>query len=200
MLIKATRITTLTDARYFAAMEVDFLGFNLEEGTDGYLDPMYMKAIREWVQGPKIIGEFSKATGSFIREAASFFGLDGVMVSAAHHLAALSGLDGLEVQLLLDLPFKPETWTAAFEAGHEKVAAFIVPLDAGTLHEAAAFLKTACARYPVIIQPDMPVADIPALLEALHPAGLSLAGGAEEKVGIKSFDDLEILFESLERS
>ena len=35
MLIKASRITNLTDARYFAAKEVDFLGFNLEEGTEG---------------------------------------------------------------------------------------------------------------------------------------------------------------------
>ena len=47
MLLKATAVMNLTDARYFAAKEVDYLGFNLEEGTEGYLDPMYMKAIRE---------------------------------------------------------------------------------------------------------------------------------------------------------
>ena len=58
MLIKASRLTNLTDARYFAAKDVQFLGFNLEAGTPGHLDPMYMRAIREWVQGPVILGEF----------------------------------------------------------------------------------------------------------------------------------------------
>ncbi|MFN0036896.1 MAG: hypothetical protein ACKVUS_17710, partial [Saprospiraceae bacterium] len=84
-LFKAGRVAHLTDARYFAAKEVDFLGFNLEEGTEGYLDPMYMKAIREWVQGPKIVGEFSRSTVAVVREAAAFFGMDAVQVSAQNH-------------------------------------------------------------------------------------------------------------------
>ncbi|MBP6828235.1 MAG: N-(5'-phosphoribosyl)anthranilate isomerase, partial [Saprospiraceae bacterium] len=83
MLIKASRITNLTDARYFAAKEVDFLGFNLEEGTEDYLDPIYMKAIREWVEGPQIVGEFSAGSADVVREYASFFGLDAVQIQAS---------------------------------------------------------------------------------------------------------------------
>jgi phosphoribosylanthranilate isomerase len=50
MLIKASRVTNLTDARYFAARGASYIGFNLEEGTEDYLDPIYMKAIKEWLR------------------------------------------------------------------------------------------------------------------------------------------------------
>ena len=92
MLIKASRITSLTDARYFAAKEVDYLGFNLEEGTENYLDPMHMKAIREWVEGPKILGEFATATPHFAAEAAAFFELDAVQLNLGEHLSDLDKL------------------------------------------------------------------------------------------------------------
>jgi phosphoribosylanthranilate isomerase len=101
-LIKASRVAHLTDARYFAAKEVDYLGFNLEAGTEGYLDPMYMKAIREWVEGPKIVGEFSHTPIRVVLEASAFYGLDVVQVSARNYGADLAELEGLEVILELE--------------------------------------------------------------------------------------------------
>ena len=46
----------------------------------------------------------------------------------------------------------------------------------------------------------MPVSptDLAAFVEELAPLGLSVRGGAEEKVGYKSFDELDDLFELLE--
>jgi phosphoribosylanthranilate isomerase len=36
------------------------------------------------------------------------------------------------------------------------------------------------------------------VLEQIKPAGLSVQGGAEERVGVKSFDELDDFFEKLE--
>lgn len=191
MHIKASRITNLTDARYFAAKEVEFLGFNLEEGTEGYLDPMYMKAIREWVQGPQITGEFSRASMPYVREAITFFGLDAVQLSAGY---------AAQLEQLTDVPIILEAGAGQladpdfFRKAAPFVRYFLVKTDAA---EASEDLKKICAEYPVLLQTDAPAAQLTALLDALQPAGLSLVGGEEEQVGVKSFDEIEEIFEAL---
>ena len=49
-------ITNLTDARYFSAWEVEWLGFNLSQGEENAISPLQVAAMREWVEGPKIVG------------------------------------------------------------------------------------------------------------------------------------------------
>ncbi len=201
MLIKASRITNLTDARYFAAKEVDFLGFNLEEGTEGYLDPMYMKAIREWVEGPKIVGEFSHAPVSYIKEAATFFGLDAVQVTS-DYAAQLADLEGLVVILEVEVN---EAWEMLdLQRLFHETAPFATyfllkfPPAMPTLQQID-FWKKRFEQHPVLVQTDMTAEQLSTILEVLQPAGLSLVGGSEEKVGVKSFDEIEAVFELLGR-
>lgn len=198
MLIKASRITNLTDARYFAAKEVDFLGFNLEEGTEGYLDPMYMKAIREWVEGPKIVGEFSNSSVSYIREAASFFGLDAVQVTANYE-TQLPDLEGLTVILELDVRDERTIRDAQriFLETAPFVSFFLIKMTLGSQPFEAWNLST--YTYPVLLQTDAPAEQLPNLIKIMHPAGLSLVGGEEEQVGVKSFDEIEAIFDALGR-
>lgn len=196
MLIKASCITNLTDARYFAAKEVDFLGFNLEEGTEGFLEPMYMKAIREWVEGPKIVGEFSRATPAYVREAAAFFGLDAVQVTPQVS-AQLSDLEGLTV--FFGVLFS-EIDGGFFEQAAPHVSYFLIKMEPSHISEINfSEIKNLCSRYPVLLQTDAPARQISELLERLQPAGLSLVGGEEEQVGVKSFDEIEAIFELLGR-
>ena len=56
--VKASQITNLTDARYFAAKEVEWLSFDFTEGSSTYIDPMKARAMFDWVEGPCIVGEF----------------------------------------------------------------------------------------------------------------------------------------------
>lgn len=198
MLIKASTITNLTDARYFAAKEVDFLGFNLEEGTPGHLDPIYMKAIREWVQGPKITGEFDRTPAAAVREAATFFGLDAVQITRTDDLELLKGL---EVIFYVPAHADVAGVRAVFEAvsGVNLFSLDFSPIaDAETLLlENAAAWRELFAAFPTLLQLDVPAEALPPLLEALHPAGLALRGGEEELVGVKSFEEIDAIFETL---
>ena len=196
MLIKASRIINLTDARYFAAREVDFLGFNLEAGTEGYLDPLYMKAIREWVEGPRIVGEFSRTPAPHIREAASFFGLDAVQVTSAY-AGHLGELNGLTVILAVDAG-PDELDEDFFQKAAPFVAYFLLKIPAAAAWpEQTDRFKKICADYPVLLESDAPAEALATLTEYLKPAGLSLTGGEEEQVGVKSFDEIEAIFEAL---
>ncbi len=194
MIVKATQITTLTDARYFAAKEVAFLGFNLEAGTVGYLDPVYMKAIREWVEGPEIVGEFSQSPVSVVREAASFFGLDAVQVGASY-IDVLDQLSGFKVLLSIDACIGAAGAESLMARAGAQVVFFLLDFS-GCEHLANdAAWALLCGRYPVLLHLDVPTKTLQQVLDALQPAGVSLSGGEEERVGVKSFDEMEEIFE-----
>ena len=182
------------------------MGFNLEEGTQGYLDPMYMKAIREWVAGPKIVGEFSRTPIRVVREAAAFYGLDVVQVSAQNHGAHLAELEGLELILEIEigeqgLPFSipelqafaPYTDIFLFSFSHTNVSK-------STFYAETGFWREVFALRPALLQADIPASDWPEILETLGLAGLSLVGGEEEQVGVKSYDQIDDIFEALGKS
>ena len=78
--IKASDITSLTDARYFAAKEVEWLSFNFTEGVVGYIQPMKARAIFEWVEGVKIVGEFNSMTADEINFYTEGWSLQAVQV------------------------------------------------------------------------------------------------------------------------
>lgn len=196
MLLKASRITNLTDARYFAARAVQYLGFNLEEGTEGFLDPLYMRAIREWVEGPKIMGEFSRSPAAVVREAASFFGLDAVQVTQS---AGLPDLAGLEVFFEVTLPAVPaETeLLARLRQLAPQVGHFVLNFTENEVDWRlnADFWRSLCTEFPILLHLDVPTSGLREALETLQAAGLVLRGGEEEKVGVKSFDELEEWFD-----
>lgn len=204
-LIKASRIAHLTDARYFAAKEADYLGFNLESGTEGYLDPIYMKAIREWVEGPKIVGEFSRTPIRVVSEAAAFYGLDAVQVTAKTYGAQLAELEGLEVILEIEvgetgLPFS----IAELQAFAAQVDIFLFNfthsnISKSIFYEEKVPWQEVFSIRPSLLQADLPAADWPEILEALGLAGISIVGGEEEQVGVKSYEEVDAIFEGLGR-
>ena len=55
--VKINKVNNLTDARYFAAMGVDYLGFCCNTGTELYCSPSKIKEITDWVQGPTFVME-----------------------------------------------------------------------------------------------------------------------------------------------
>ena len=203
ILFKASRIAHLTDARYFAAKEVDYLGFNLEEGTEGYLDPMYMKAIREWVEGPKIVGEFKQTPVRVVVEAAAFYGLDAVQVSAKTYGTQLAELEGLEIILALEmdaegLAFSKETLQSfAAQADIFLFDFSSVKVSKSSFYAEKEHWKALFSMRPSLIQADLPATDWAEILETLGLAGISLVGGEEEAVGVKSYDEIDEIFDGL---
>ena len=57
--VKVGHISNLSDARYCAGMGVQYLGFSMDSNSEHYVDQDTLKTIKEWIVGPKIVGEFS---------------------------------------------------------------------------------------------------------------------------------------------
>lgn len=200
MRIKASRIANLTDARYFAAREVSYLGFCLEEGHANFIEPGVMRAIREWVEGPRVVGEFEHSSAEVVREAASFFALDTVQVS---RMELLPELAGLEVLLRLSGIENPEAVAAAWEQAQPYAVCLLVELTSESARAAVRARSVTdawqqvCAQVPVLLDAPLPVGDLAALLRAVQPVGFAVGGSDEERPGFKSFEQIDALFEAL---
>lgn len=71
-IVFANPVNDLTMARYLAAMDVDFFGIDLDEPDERKIK-MLIHQIREWVEGPKLIGVSSRPSKKMIEE----YSLDG---------------------------------------------------------------------------------------------------------------------------
>ncbi len=206
--VKASSVANLTDARYFAAWEIEWLGFNFDPGSDTYIQPQVMKAIKEWVDGVKIVGEFPLQPAGDVLEAADMLELEAVQLSMFTDVETLRKLQAQEVPVLLEIIVEsPEGLAGAYNRMEEQapfVEAFLLNFDKngigwGALNEEhRQQLHTLCRDFRIILSMDFRAGALEEALERLQPYGINVRGGVEERVGFKSFDELDELFEALE--
>ena len=208
--IKASSITNLTDARYFAAFEVDWLGFNLDTGHERYVKPQLIQAIRGWVDGVQIVGEFNLQSSEEILTAAKMLELEVVQVGMYADLDTLIELNQQipvikemvvektsQVNELAEMMETCAPYTFLFLLDFGKNGLDWASLKAGQFAIQLADLQKLSSQYPVLLNIGISPSDLPDLLEQVNIRGLNLQGGEEEKVGYKSFDELDELLEAL---
>ncbi len=207
MYVKASAISNLSDARYFAAQySVEWMGFCLDEGNDAYMPPHLIKAMKEWVEGPKMVGEFGLQNTEEILEQVQNIGLDIVQLSMFATASAekirlqvpviqeiVIEKDCTEQMLLaqikvfadnadyLLLDFEKSAWTFS-----ELVRSQTISIE---------LLQRLCQQFPIILSINANATQLNTLIQSIEPQAISLKGGEEERVGYKSFDELNDLFD-----
>jgi len=149
--IAVLSINNLTDARYFAAYGVDYLGFDLNTESDDFLGFDKIKEIVEWVEGPKTLGQLTDVSGKNLFD--EVLTLDAVCDQKVI-------VDGEAEYPIID-----------FVQGGFSKGMFIDGFDG--------------------------VEDIQFIIEQGLDLGLVLRGGDETKVGVKTYDELDAIFELL---
>ena len=194
-------ITHLTDARYFAAWHPDYLCFPVGPGG---IAPEYFTAIREWVEGPVCVAELSTEAGAEalqtvwdipnLTHVMLDYGTDSspltqqslqpiTRLPVAGYHAVLDVADRLaEVPdpVVLDFTDGGITWSDLVD-GH--------PFSVGLLKELIGERK-------VYVRIDLTPDEVVEARDTVY--GLALRGSSEEKVGYKSFDDIDDILEALE--
>ncbi len=206
---KASRIANLTDARYFAAWDVKWLGFCLDSSADHFLRPQEVMAIRAWVTGPQIVGEFGWQAPEEIRQTATLLELDAVQVGplmTAEQLEALADLT-LFQEFIIEANTTADALRQQLTAAAPYVNYFLLNFSQNSfnwaeLQAATPFstdaLQALCHDFPVYLDLSLPLGQMDALLQQLRPLGLSVQGGEEELIGFKPFDELDEWFEAME--
>lgn len=205
--VKASSITNLTDARYFAAWEVEWLGFNLEAGTEGYIEPKNMKAIKEWVDGVKVVGEFNLPDLETVKSAIEVLEIEQVQVGQFtdfNTLKSISELLPIIQEVVVEKGDSLDSLRPIFDQNADLVQVFILNFDKNGIDWAFVQqnllqeLKELIAEHPILLSLDFDENNIDTILEKLQPLGINVKGGEEEKVGYKSYDELDEIFEKIE--
>ena len=208
--IKASSITNLTDARYFAAWGVHWLGFDFKEGSETNISARDMKAISDWVDGVEIVGEFEIHTSEEIQQAIELLNLDAVQVGMLTTTETLIELN-TTISVIKEIVVAKESteddiidhlstyapYCQLFLLDFEKNGISWSDVESGTVLSMAT-LRKICTDYSVLLNIDLSEKVIDPILTNIAPAGLCLKGGQEEKVGFKSFEELDEILEALE--
>ncbi len=207
--IKANSVTNLTDARYFAARGVDWMGFCLEPRHELSITPDTFRQIREWIDGVKIVGEYDLTPVPDIRLQAEELALDAIQVGMFAERDALMGMKNLiaikEVVLLENMeetdllehfldysPFCQYFLLDFIKSGiswHDLQNNQPLPLKV---------FQSLCRHNRVFIHIDMTPATLPGIVNTLKPFGICVSGGEEEKPGYKSYEELDAIFDLFE--
>ena len=173
--IKISQITNLTDARYFAAWGVDYLGFDIDPNSEHFTSPSVVAEIAEWVEGPEMVLESIHAPDEILLNDYRKL-LQGIIVETAvtgrDHLTAFIDQKNHETYVILH---GTNTWSSI------------------SLSTIDALIK----EYDHLLL-DIPfgINEVDMILDS-GVSGFVLRGGKEEKVGFKSYDDMDELFDFL---
>jgi phosphoribosylanthranilate isomerase len=186
--VKAGSVSSLSDARYFAGMGVDWLGFDIDSHSAHYVSPELYKSMAGWVTGPKRVIEITNVDASGLSEIIDAYSPELLEVKAselalARSLTALpliARLDGEDAQANIDFS------TAEF---------VIVQLK--EIQNRKEIITSIAAKTSVMLAVDIGNPDVASLLKEFPFSGIALQGSIETKVGLKDYPFAEIL-ESLD--
>lgn len=169
-------ITNLSDARYCAGMEVDFLGFSASR-----VDSKQLSEIQEWVVGPSFFVEFEN-----INDYQAWGQQVGVI---------------LPVRKVNRPEILPQEWIAKYSFVNnstDELTAFrptyVICIDYHPTHQTD--LEALAQKHAVLLHID----NVDALdsLKDLPIAGYYLEGGEELRPGLRDFTSLSEILELLE--
>ncbi len=162
-------VTNLSDARYFAAWGVDYLGFNRKKDSPYYIEEAQLIEMKEWVSGPQVLIE------SNTLEYADNF--DGQILDLSYASLPINKLSLFRTEIDIVI-------------AEQREGKFIVPFE----DDLGQKLSQIALNTEIFVDVNnTPLEKI----KKLDNVGLVIQGGEEEKVGFKDFDELDQLFEWL---
>lgn len=169
----AKNISHLTDARYFSAMGVEWISFNI--GINGISEAAF-HGIVEWIEGPKVAIE----------------GLENEeMLADVIRIKELGFIDPSEKNIL---QIELDMWSQAPYDLETKA----VLLHAESIHQIKAhsnFLKQ--QEVPYFLDGSYTNEELIDIAKQIPNLGIAIQGSSEEKTGFKDFDTIDRLFEAL---
>lgn len=190
--VKAGSVSSLSDARYFAAMGVDWLGFDVNPNSESYVSPELYKNIAGWVAGPKRVIEISGGQVNHVDQLIEDYSPDAIQVNSPTFplwfpntntntitTFVVVSLETFSSAQFIELGNKPDY--LVFDFGAHDPIHYIEMLE--PLSKVTKLLLSVAPQ----------IKNIATLTSRLPIAGLSLKGSRELAVGLKEYNYSELL-------
>lgn len=201
--VKMGEVNNLSDARFAAGFDVEFIGFPLSDDHPRKVDPQDVKEMGEWIEGPYFLAELLQESPPYINELLKEIDAQWLQVEQDYQydLAEISG--NVFQRIVPEQLSKEDAGIATMEKNFKKVEYF--QLELGNFEEAiwddqnqVDFLADLCATYNVFLDYPFKPANVHDIIEKVNPAGINIKGGDEVKPGYRDFDELIDLLEAIE--
>ncbi len=200
--VKISSVNNLSDARYCSGMQVNLLGFCLEENSSNYVSPEKFKEITEWLSGLEYVAEFVYSHPENILETLkSYADFQYIQIQEEFHLKMLINT---KYGILYKTTIKEESDLDDLIAkeGIFQDHPIALLLESDTLTEISdsmlAKIKSLAATCDVLLGFGIDAGNVEDVLSKTSVKGISLTGGHEIKPGLKDFDELADILEELE--
>lgn len=181
------------------------IGFCFDRTKDTFVNPQEAQQIINWLEGPKIVGEFDGQNVKEMREVAMILNLDMVQFPMPDNTA---GFEEIAQEVIVELAIQPADTLAGIEAKLQpwKGIARYVQLNLRAHFEnwvafkkaslGVAGLQQLINSYPVIVDVLFELNDLDEV-SALQPELLNLITPPESELGLKSFEGLQEILDVL---
>ena len=196
--VKVGNISNLSDARYCAGMGVQYLGFSMDSTSEHYIDQDTLKTIKEWIVGPKIVGEFSRLDPASDNFLTAIEELDYIEISDPGSIEKAEKT-GLPVIFRMGI----DSFGSALELKEklyqlkDRVQFFLLDGTPGPDISDTDILDLA-SQYKIMIGFENDRQSIHLWIDDTKIFGISLHGGTEIKPGFKDYDELADILEEIE--
>lgn len=198
--VKIGKITNLSDARYCAGMMVDILGFNLDEGTPGFVDKQSFEEITNWVAGVKLAGEFRHAQAVEIKNVVANYAIDFIEVDDIDLLEELQECEqSLIYKCVISSTDQVENLQAHILHAEGLVEFISIECLNPSLYEDIRASLSKIDPIPRIIRSfGLSEANAPSIANDPIYHGIELEGSMEERPGFKDYGTVMDILEVLE--
>ncbi|MBC7885666.1 MAG: hypothetical protein H7X99_09340 [Saprospiraceae bacterium] len=189
--VKISHVNNLTDARYFAAMGADYLGFCANPGAERFCAPAKIKEITDWVSGPQFVLEFDGW-----QEEDDIRSMLEMNLCHAVHLGVFATYENsFGVPSFKDFIFENLTEEDMFKYDYPVIKSD-KKFSTMSNPEINNLIKYLSLK-PSYLDINLKIDDLDEMCKVLPSFGLILRGGEEERTGVKSFDELDRIFDML---
>ena len=204
--LKFGELTNLSDARFAAGSQANFLGFSLDPDSENYIEHDDLNEILGWIEGVGLVGEFGKQDFEEIRDAIQQYKLDYVQLNETEHFFSLSKLKAQIIQNLDLATFRDREELEYFiEDSYQNITYYMFSIYND--EDLEAFLndndfkkriKDFTDDLNVILNLPFNADNIIDLTKEFKPFAINIYAGGEERPGYKDFDELIEMVESLD--
>ena len=187
MRIIATDIANLTDARYFAAWGVEAMTYNIEPSSSNSLTIAQLEEIVNWVEGPDVMIKMEGLeVPENINEVKAAINIQGVIIGPF--------IDAGELPIF-DKVYRICTLEDGAQDNDHLILSFPFEIGKISAQQKEKIVNITNGK-DVFLDANFTASDLDYIKE-LGFVGIILKGGEEEKVGFKSYDELDEILETI---
>ena len=193
--VKLGQVSNLSDARYAAAVGIDYIGFCFDPTNENYIAPIKAKEMMDWVTGSHLVAEFGEQPFNEIKDISELLKVDVIELNNSILPDELPALGKAIIKKIDVNQFTPETLAIEIKAYAGYCDAF--HLYASSLPEKydCVDMVNLCHAYQIIWGLQLSTHSLLNTLESFKPFAINLTGGDEEQIGVKDFEGLNELLE-----